>query len=64
MVDIVLSERPAGERMAEIRVFHKRIESHAVAEKTLPDGPYIGYVLVQMFKLGISLLAKRWPGLA
>lgn len=36
------------------------IRSHDHALKTLDDGPYIAYVLVQMFKFGTSLIVKRW----
>jgi hypothetical protein len=36
------------------------IRNHDHALKTLDDGPYVAYVLVQICKLGISLLVKRW----
>lgn len=39
------------------------IQSHKDAERQLSDGPYVGYVLIQMFKLGIALLTRRWPQL-
>lgn len=38
-------------------------KSHAHAADTLDDGPYIAYVLIQMFKFGITLMARRWPHL-
>jgi hypothetical protein len=39
------------------------IRSHDHALKTLDDGPYLAYVLVQMFKFGTSLIVKRWAHL-
>jgi hypothetical protein len=39
------------------------IQSHAHANKALGDGAYIAYVLIQMFKLGIALIGRRWPEL-
>jgi len=39
------------------------IRSHDHALKTLDDGPYLAYVLLQMFKFGSSLIVKRWVNL-
>lgn len=30
----------------------------------LGDGAFIAYVMIRMFKFGISLFTKRWPNLA
>lgn len=38
-------------------------KSHAHASDALDDGPYIAYVMIQMFKFGTALLVKRWPSL-
>ncbi len=37
-----------------------RIQSHAHAEKTLADAPYLAYCLVQACKLFVSLVGRRW----
>lgn len=57
MTDRQLHAVPTGKQPTPME---EPIRSHDHALKTLDDGPYLAYVLVQMFKFGTSLIVKRW----
>lgn len=47
--------------MSERRASAEPIRSHAHAEAKLEDAPYLAYIFVQLCKLGMALVVKRWP---
>lgn len=52
---------PAAIVIDEGRAPIEKPQNYPHANKVLDDGPYVAYVLLEMFRLGTSMLYRRWP---